>query len=83
MFGVDILGVMALICSTGGKRDVDKPSGIPSTPFGVSVGVSVETIGRTACHSPNLRATPFHTGSVARSAGVQTRPRMNLYSRPL
>ena len=42
----------------------------------------VVTIGRTACHSPNLRATPRQTASRVKSSGLQTFPRMNLYKRP-
>ena len=48
----------------------------------MAVGPS-ETIGKTACHSPNLLATPLQTGSFVKSSGLHTRPCMNLYMRPL
>jgi enterochelin esterase-like enzyme len=52
-------------------------SGTSTASFTTAVSPAA-TMGRVACHSPSLRATPRQTGSVVKSWEVHTRPRMNL-----
>jgi hypothetical protein len=39
-------------------------------------------IGRVACHSAILRATPRHISGLRKSSGEHTFPSINLYNRP-
>ena len=81
--GVGFPGVMALIWSREGDDfGTSKVRGI-SCSASLTVAVrSADMMGRVACHSPSLRATPRQTRSRVKSSGVHTRPLMNLYMRP-
>lgn len=86
-FGVDFPGVIALIVASEGVTlaGANESEDSVSDPTSVAVVAvpSSDTIGSKACHSPSLRATPRQTDSRRKSSGLQTRPRMNLYMRPL
>ncbi len=81
--GVGFPGVMALIWSRDG--DDFGTCMVRGTSWSVSLTLAVRSadmMGKVACHSPSLRATPRQTGSRVKSSGVHTRPLMNLYMRP-
>ena len=81
--GVGFPGVMALICSKEGDDfGASKVSGISCSASSMLAVRSADMIGKVACHSPSLRATPRQTGSRVKSSDVHTRPLMNLYMRP-
>ena len=72
--GAGRLGVIALISSNegsdfGGREIVRATSGPASSTRGV---LPDKMIGKVACHCASLRATPRHTGSVVKSAGLHT-----------
>ncbi len=79
-FGAGRLGVILLMASREGSDfgGEDTVSGTSGPESWTSAIVPAEIMGRVACHCASLRATPRHTGSVVRSAGLHTRPRMNL-----
>ena len=78
-FGTGFPGVMAFISFAEGMdlEDVSESERLVSLSSAV-VASCVETVGRMACHSPSLRATPLQIVSRVRSAGVHTCPCMNL-----
>ena len=78
-FGVGFEGVIALISSDeviGVGADDLSGTSIPASA--TTAVLSGETIGRVACHSPSLRATPRQTDSDVRSSGLLACPRINL-----
>ena len=81
--GVGFPGVMALIWSNDGDAfGTSKVRGTSCSASSMLAVRSADMIGKVACHSPSLRATPRQTGSRVRSSDVHTRPLMNLYIRP-
>ena len=81
--GVAFLGVMALIWSRDGNDfGTFKVRGTSCSASLTLAARSADMMGKVACHSPSLRATPRQTGSRVKSSGVHTRPLMNLYMRP-
>ena len=81
--GVGFPGVMAMIWSREGDFfGTSKSRGTSCSASSTLAVRSTDMMGKVACHSPSLRATPRQTGSRLKSSGVQTRPLMNLYMRP-
>ena len=81
--GVGFPGVIALIWSWDGNDFGTSKGRVTSCSASLTMAVcSADIMGRVACHSPSLRATPRQTGSRAKSSGVHTLPLMNLYMRP-
>ena len=84
MLGVGFPGVMPLIVSDEGDDFECEPRRDIPVSFSCTAAVETpETMGKTACHSPNLLATPLQTGSFVKSSELHTRPCINLYMRPL
>ena len=84
MFGVGLPGVVALrVSNEGAVFKYESSRDVPVCPFCTVVVGPSETIGKTACHCPNLLATPLQTVSFVKSSGLHTCPCINLYMRPL
>ena len=76
--GVGFPGVMALILSReGSDGGIVVVSGTSTASLTTAVSPAA-TMGKVACHSPSLRATPRQIGSVVKSWEEHTRPLMNL-----
>ena len=73
IFGVALLGVMAFISASNGIALAgEKAMVISSWSYDLSSVGSAAMMGKIACHSASLRATPFQTASRVRSADEQT-----------
>lgn len=79
-FGTGKLGVIALMASSEGSDfgGSDVVSGTSGSASWMRTFPSADVMGRVECHCDNFLATPRQTGSLLRSSGVHTRPRMNL-----
>ena len=77
--GVGFPGVMALISSRDGNDfNMLEVSGTTESVFCTFADCCADMMGKVACHSASLRATPRQTGSRVRSSEVHTRPLINL-----